>query len=285
MRTTEAQTLSHPKSWQQTARITEEFRSQRPVLQTTDGDHLLTLAAQEVDEAEEAHHLLESSLLFNFFDQATEHAKEIADVLVFLYSYSRHQKHQLAFEDAWHRANGQGAKSPIYDQLYDQALNLSEGDVDANLDHFLTYVMSLSKHLPYAFSVTDAIEATLKKNFANRPEEYYQMQDRFGRPFTPDEIAAKQKHTEAALRLLRNHYGSPLQTWMHEFHRVRILDFANSELNLALIQETIQEQEGLMAIGLNQLLRKTPLEKPAQPTVLFRQLELAGAVPLTYPAQ
>lgn len=282
-------TTTSPKEWQTAAMLTSRFRDRYPLFKTTDGVHLAQLAGQEVREAEVEQdrleeHGFESSLLHTFFEKASDHSKEFADILVFLFSYCQHKNLQPQFEAAWMRANGQGARSPIYDQLHELAVNLNEGDVDANVKHLLTYVISLSHHLPYSFSVIDAMTATIVKNQANRPERYYRNVDQQGRTLSEEDSRAKYAHTERALRMLRDYFGSPLLAEMHLPHQEQILDYRNSEVNLGLIAQRLEQQRQLMAVGLNETLRQVAADTQFNQPVLERRLRLAGAVEVPFPA-
>lgn len=265
--------------WQQAAELNHAWRDRYPNLGLVDrmmgSNRLPHLSAQEVRETEQEQNF-EGTLLYNFW----HHAQELTDVTVFLYSFCLAEGIMPDYQEAWSRANGQGTKSPIYDQLYDKALNLNVGNVKANVTDFLKYVMSLSQHLPESMSIVEGMQSVITKNSANRPVEYYGVNDQEGRRLSDDQIIAKYQHTEAILRLLRNHYGSPLQAWMHQPFKNLILDFTQSEKNLSLAHEQLATQDRVMATQMYLALREVTAPTIPQPQ-MEKKLLRAGAVPLT----
>ncbi len=240
-------------------------------------EHLPRLSVGEIDETE-AEHLLEGTLLYHFF----EHAKELCDVLVFLFSYC--VKHNILpdFIDAWSRANGQGAKSPVYDQLREKALNLNEGNIEHNVQDFLLYVVSLSRHLPQVFDIVQVMDVVIKKNSANRDVRYYTGYGSDGKLLTPEQLVAKYHHVEKMLKFLRKKYRATLEPWMHEPYADLIEDFENSDAAMEILKQRLAQADQRLVAELQPRLRQPAVSgSVAGDARLMYALTQAGGVLLS----
>jgi hypothetical protein len=268
---------TRPTDWARAFSLNKQWHQQYPVMSRTDvdtrrGERLPNFIYRELLEAL-AEHDLEGTTGYNF----EAHAKELVDVLVFLYASSEVNEVEPDFHQAWGRANGQGSKSDIYDRSLNLAPNLYEGNVQKNTDEFLSLLISLAHHLPQPLKVVKYMDKVIVKNTSNRPVNHYTDLDEQGRPL-PDELAfQKYAHNETLLRKLRDHYGSPLQPWMYEPHADLFADFVRTEACLVLLEERIKEQDAFMAEML--YLHLTGHQVRPMPTkVLDKKLQVAGGV-------
>lgn len=261
-------------------RETFDWRAGRDAIRAADfgkrKDHLSKLLAREVVEVKEAH--TEKLLL----PQMSEHHREIADTLVVLYSFCMRHGIMPDFKRVIGQVNGQGARSGIYDALYEIAVNLHEGDQETNIEAFLALALSLSHHTPNGGIDISAVmhEVTLK-NTANRPAQYYSSLDVFGKELSPEELVMRYDHAEKCLRIIRDFYGSTLQSWMHNYHADLILDFRNSEKNITLLKLRLEEHRRIVGSAVVSHLRTSRDDKVLKSGTVFQsQLRVAGAVVL-----
>jgi len=255
----------------------EEWRGGRPSILAADWGksptHLSLLLAKEVKEAEGAH--TEELLL----PAMAEHHKEIVDTLVFLYSFCMRHGIMPDFERVLGQVNGQGARSGVYDVLYQMALNLHEGNKEQNVEAFLVQALSLSQHTPHVpMNVERVMTAVTQKNTANRPSQYYSALDEKGQPLSREEQVARYDHTEKCLRMIRDFYHATLQPWMHEAHEDLIFDFRHSEKNIALLKQRLQEQSRVIASHISHSLRVESGQSVQPLHQIHHQLLTAGAV-------
>lgn len=259
---------------------TFDWRTERDAMRAADfgkpQDHLSRLLAREVIEAEEAH---TEKLLFS---QMAEHRREVADTLVVLYSFCMRHGIMPDFKRVMGQVNGQGARSGIYHELYEIAINLHEGKQETNVEAFLALALSLSHHTPNGSMDIPAVmhEVTLK-NTANRPAQYYSSIDVSGKKLTPEELVMRYDHSEKCLRIIRDFYNATLQSWMHQQHADLILDFRKSESNIALLKFRLEEHRRIVGSAVVSHLREGVNGKELKGGRVFQsQLQAAGAVAL-----
>ena len=262
-------------------RETLEWRSERDAIRAADfgkpQDHLSRLLAREVAEAKEAH--TKNLLLL----QMAEHKREIADTLVVLYSFCMRHGIMPDFNRVMGQVNGQGARSGIYEALYEVAVNLHEGDQETNVEAFLALALSLSHHTPNGgMDIPVVMHEVTLKNTANRPAQYYSSIDVSGEKLTPEELVIRYDHAEKCLRIIRDFYKSTLQPWMHSQHADLILDFRHSENNIALLKLRLEEHRRIVGSAVVSHLRAEADSKKElrDGTVFQSQLRAAGAVVL-----
>lgn len=263
---------------------TLKWRAGMPAMEAANSvepNNMITWMADEVVETEQEHN--REGLLYNFF----EHSAELTDVLVLLMGYCVDQGLSLNFIDACRRANGQGNCSPVYELLYEKALNLAEGDIQKNVDDFLLFVISLSNHLPEEYDAIASMEYVIKKNSANRPQEYYQNSDPQGRVLSLEAMSQLKKHAGLVLRQLRNHYSSPLPAWIHPHFKDLIENYQDSAVALQQLPQRIKEVDALLASQALALLSADiiPQQQPLTTARLEKQLLLAGAVLINFPTE
>ncbi len=208
------------------------------------------------------------------------HAKEIADIFVFFFSWCRVNQMQLDMIEAVRRVDGYGGKSSIFEKLIEMAQHWAEGDIQANAQYFLQYMMSVVKHFPsdHPLDIAIVMSEVIIKNSRNRPAKYFSFTD----PNDPEkmislnEVSTRFNHSNRMLRILRTHYGSPLERWMHEPFARLILDFRNSTINeqilhslldtfdahiaQAILYQELPESQALIDQGEIGLLVQTALE-------------------------
>lgn len=259
---------------------TMNWRAERNAIRAADfgkpPDHLSRLLAREVVEAEEAH---TEKLLF---PQLAEHRREVADTLVVLYSFCMRHGIMPDFNHILGQVNGQGARSGIYNELSEIAVNLHEGTQETNVEAFLALALSLSHHTPNGSMDIPAVmhEVTLK-NTANRPAQYYSSIDVSGKKLTPEELVMRYDHAEKCLRIIRDFYNSTLQSWMHQQHADLILDFRKSESNVALLKLQLEEHRRIIGSAVVSHLRTSIDDKALKSGKVFQsQLQATGAVVL-----
>lgn len=237
-----------------------QWRDYYPAVKTADELQpiatLTDLAGEEILEAKDEHLKIETPEY-----QPLEHHKEIADVLVFLFSFCIAHEVYPDLVGAEYKANGQGKKSSIYDSLYAKAMSLTEGNTEKNVNDFLVHLISLSHYLPNTVNIVATMKKVLDKNTANREPSYYSDLDQKGKKLSKDQQLRRRQHNEKMLRVLRNTYGSPLEPWMHQPFAKLILDYTDSSANLGVLNEKIKAQDIQLAeavLDYNQGVLLTP---------------------------
>ncbi len=260
---------------------TFQWRAKRAAVRAADGgkpkNHLPRLLANEVLEAKEAH--VEALLYL----QMAAHHQEIGDVFVVAYSFCMRYGIMPDFKHILGQVNGQGARSGVYDSQYEIAVNLHEGDQEKNVEAFLALALSLSHHTPHgSMDIPAVMHKVTRKNTANRPEQYYSSFDFSGKKLTLEELVMRYDHTEKCLRIIRDFYNSTLQSWMHQQHADLILDFRNSENNVALLKLRLEEHRRIVGSTVVSHLRASADDKGTlkNGTIFQSQLRAAGAVSL-----
>lgn len=259
---------------------TIKWRAGRDAMRAADfgkkKEYLSELLAREVIEAEEAH--TETLLL----PQMAGHRREIADTLVVLFSFCMRHGIMPDFRRVMGQVNGQGARSGIYEALYEVAVNLHEGNQEKNIEAFLALALSLSHHTPNgSMDIPAVMHEVTVKNSANRPAQYYSSIDVSGKKLTPEELVMRYDHSEKCLRIIRDFYNATLQSWMHQQHADLILDFRKSESNIALLKFRLEEHRRIVGSAVVSHLREGVNGKELKGGRVFQsQLQAAGAVAL-----
>jgi len=198
-------------------------------------EQLLQLALEELNELEEQHELALSK----------DWWKELADILVFLKSIQQRLKPNFSIEGTLFSVNGQyaGSLAPMKEQL----ANLSSGNIEHNLKHFITEILSMLKHLDQGtqakvyLRVQYLIQEMQGKLNGNKESGFYQLEP----GMTEDDIAKKYEHTNQALRILRSFLlevtgqETVLQAWVTKFFAEEIRDWRDSAEALKRLVEKI----------------------------------------------
>jgi hypothetical protein len=205
-----------------TAALTEilHWRSGLPLLSARDifaESNLVWLLAAEVDEA-----AAEAGV------NVDKEASELIDTLVFLMSEvsRKGEVTQRNFfrqiEDGKLHVNGTGASPQFYD-----ILRWRVGNLDSEINFLDEALQILNLVLSRLSMITDVpfktlVMEVLEKNEGIRPSEkrqgcdYFSARDTDGRsPLSDDGVQRKYDYSNRLLRILRNHFGSPLEPWMH----------------------------------------------------------------------
>lgn len=188
-------------------------------------EKLLQLALEELNELEEHHELALSK----------DWWKELADILVFLKSIQQRLKPNFSVEGTLFSVDGQyvGSLAPMKEQL----ANLSSGNIEHNLKHFITEILSMLKHLDQGtqakvyLRVQYLIQEMQVKLNGNKESVFYQLEP----GMTEDDIDKKYEHTNKALRILRSFLlevtgqETVLQAWITKFFAEEIEDWRGSD--------------------------------------------------------
>lgn len=270
---------THHRVWQKVFEVSRDWRQGYPAMMRTDQEasrsqRLPTFIFLEVIEAA-IEHGQEGTTSYDF----KAHAKEIVDVLVFVSAFCQVNGIQPDFETAVGYANGQGAKSDIYEKLMMAALEIRQGNIEANVNHLLTLIISLGQHLPQSWDPALYAQKVVAKNAANRPRRLYADRGQAGERLSSEAVMAKSAHTEALLRKLRNHYGSPLQKWMSQSMDDLFENYHETDVCLKTLTDRIRQQDALVTQYIfNQLINGHILNLPQHE--IDTKLRIAGAVPL-----
>jgi len=218
------------------------WRNNLPIIPLIDSflpGRLIAYMDVEVDEAEEE--VLgaeESDLTPEKLEKAyLKEALELGDVLVFLTSEVSRRGNII--EDKFFQAiiasnfsvNGAGFEPDFYQHLHWRVLKL-DGDTNFINEAIQTLSLILSRLNVLSFklsalnstiviSLPKLVSQVIAKNEASRPSlerqgaDYYLAKMKGGVELTPEQAIKKYFHVESLLRLLRKHFGSPLEPWMH----------------------------------------------------------------------
>jgi hypothetical protein len=180
-----------------------------------------------------------------------EQAKELIDVLVFVVSIFEmknipHPVMDIAYSPV--SLNGAGQDYDFYQETVTVAEMINDGNIESNLIHLFSLVLSRLKHLPGDFDLNELTDEVLSKNRNNRPEIYYSDIGIDGRQLTLEEQGQRYLHNEIALRMLRKHFNRingevvsdlPLEPWMHNLFRGQILNFERGEEGIKIIEAAL----------------------------------------------
>lgn len=253
----------------------EQWRTERPALHAMDfildKYYLTQLLVQEVWETQAEHDCSQID--------KEKMESEIADILVVLFSMYGRNRLRPDFAQVRERVNGTGKSSGIYDTLAEQSVNAIDGDIFSNVQAILINVLSLTQHLPWHMDLEDAMRKVKEKNNKNRPKIFFSSKDIDGSELTSQELQQRYFHSNVALRIIRNHYGDPLEPWMYEQHTHLILDFHHSKENIHALKQALQHHDEYLGTQVLTLLcQNTMTPQVVYPRKLERGLQAAGAV-------
>ncbi len=148
---------------------------------------------------------------------------------------------QLASDPVTH--NGRGKSSVYYEELMttvDEIPHSMRPEIDSQhaLSLILSRIYTISR-----YSLSEIVELVLEKNRSNRPEknrfgqQYYGLNWQ-GRELDEEGIMKRFHHNEKCFHALRAHFGSPLESWMHELVTGLIMNF-NHAGNLEKLKDKL----------------------------------------------
>lgn len=246
----------------------------------THADHLSTRIAREVLEVRDEHNREEDE-----FDLEKLHL-ELADIFVYIASFCKVRGIHADTQQMTKSVNRQRRDSPVYDKMLEIAWNLDSNGRIMDVHTLFTLALSLGVHSSQPINVPHVMERVTRKNTLNRPAQYYSAHGLKGELLTREQLILRYYHSEAALRLIRDHYGSNLEPWMHMPFANLILDFEGDATNIAKLCAALKDEENATAQMVMSVLRsKTPsfaehMFNNAPPSRFYRGLLLNGAVPL-----
>ncbi len=216
-----------PRSLQDHFQEIQWWRKSLPVLYKL--DHLLPRTTMERVSKE----VIEEALPEAEFNHLLAESVELVDGLIFLLAELAKLGITIDFFDLAYNPitlNGHGSSSGFY-----QELTAAVGEIPHSLRPELDAQHALSLILARIYAIsplafTQLIDLVLEKNKLNRPgknhfgQEYYCLSWR-GRHLSEEEVIKRYQHNERCFRVLRDHFGSPLEQWMHELVTELILDF------------------------------------------------------------
>lgn len=261
----------------QVEEMNEEWRRGRHTLVATDRgstrpDRLPTLSKRELLEAQ-AEIELEGTPEFS----TDKLAEELLDAMVFWIAFKKISGVEVDYQQVVPLANGQASDSNYWDRTGEVLENMADGDIAQNLTYGLVLLVSGFNHLPEKRDLVSVGRQVIEKNSANRPPEFYTLEDENGNPLSEEEAHAKYYHfEEGAKDILRSHYKTRLRPWQYQPHKQELLGFRDSVANLQRMRDSLPEVNAkIKAEVLEHLVR--PANAPLQRDELLEKLPVAGA--------
>ena len=205
-------------------------------------EFLLSLAVGELAEYEEEQDLYGT----DDYDRSRSE-DELNDVGVFFYSWVETNVPHVDMMRTIHTANGYGSHSSALDQLGPVIMD-SMDDPDRAVPEVLARLASVGIHMPTPYVVFEQMQRTVTKVLRNRPPELYTAYcPVLGRQLHDEELLRKYKHLERATRMIRKSVNRTLvpADWKPHFHQM--VDWTQSEANLAVLERNIALQLGIQA--------------------------------------
>jgi len=147
------------------------------------------------------------------------------------------------------RANGQGNRSGVFDQMLELAGRTGESKTITQalpeITQLFTLCVSAWNHMFLDWKPIPLAREKMEVNAANYWAEFFSSTGANGRPLTAEEQLAKYEHVFRALRLVRQAYGRPPAGLLPKHylpHAVLIQDYRNSADALKLLTVELESK-------------------------------------------
>jgi hypothetical protein len=256
------------------------WRNARTTMEVADDlnpvSFLTNLLKGEIREAEQERPEL-------FAGQVTDKfISELCDILVFLFAICHKLKIDPDFTLVMANANGQAKHIDIFEKLQQLTEDIDNENSVKTINLFLVYFTSYISALPVEVNLAVGMSKVVKKNNHDRPAADFSDRDPINKENTlsTEEQFTRFVESTRRLRRLRNIYGSPLSSFVHEslagsIQNFKQIDYPEFESDVAKFDQRLLQQTSQALLGLNYLPRN----------ILEMGLQRMGAVDLSYLAE
>lgn len=263
------------------ASVIREWKHDLPILSRIDRrdrtrditDITLRLLMLEVKEAR-----LVSVEVSQDYDPARA-ADELADNLVLLVSHAEAHHLDIDFHTVEARAaqlTGQVAHPLFFDRLLTTIHDIPDRRRTQAVQEAMALIVARIGTIPGA-RIDAVVAKTLAKNRRNRPAEYFSDIEG-GKQLNWAEQLERFAHSTKVLRYLRDEFGDPLSSWVHQLVASHLRNFPQASHSLQQVQTVVRHTRGLL---IDLLLHPQPLTRYIQTAdlngsrpILLRLVEL-----------